>query len=375
LVGTRAALTAASGVEIERARWLLRRASEPGALGAALDVVLTAASDFQAGDAPGAERRLAAVTDAGPPEAQRLAWSVRALAAQALPIERHRQILERADLWARQAGTADAQVTNRSWRAWFRYRLGDCRAAARMLRVCVRRAPDAVARLRFLTDAANCALAGGDTRQACRLAGTALRRARRARRPAQEVRAHLLLRAALASLPRTRPDVEALEAIDALGFAAHATTARRTEAAIAWRQGDPAFALRILAVLRRPADVAGLSASELLSEALRAAAGGELAESRARFVAQRSRVVAAPAITAQILALLALAPDGLRPFLRGEWRKLSLPRDRREWGRRREILSLAEASSILAGRVPSSLARAISAARSAVPRLRRHGEA
>ena len=351
LLAVEASLDTASVREIDRALWLVQRTGFEDAWTRALAEVTKAASASMRGEWSDAFRRATRQSRTAPRAIRMLAWSVRALAAQALSLRHQARVVSEGEAWARRERSAAARAAALRWRAWLLYRKGRCAEAADLHLRSARSAPMVSRRLRSLVDAASASLDSGAIGAAERLAHHVRRTARRLRRPIQEARAHIILRAALdqRGVP-LRQNLAPIAAVEALGMSSLAASARVDEAALAWHRGDPQAVQAILEPLLRHQEPSTMSINLVCAACLAAAAGLRPSPQRIQALAKRATEVGAPKLAAQLIALLSIAVPARQRSLRSRFRRLRIRDAEPEWSRRREFMSLAEVARVLGDR-------------------------
>lgn len=343
-----AAINSGVGRDIDRALWLVQRGDEHDPELDALADVARAAGELIRGHSSSAWRISTRVTRSGPSIAQRVAWSVREMAARALGPANRRQVISESASWVRSSRSADSRLARVTWRASDLYLRGRCAEAYRLSLNGIRFARNPSVRVRMMIDAAAAAMDSGKVIEATRLARSAMTTARRLRRPVQELRAWTLLRdARFRRGNRLRVDTDSIDAADHVGFHAQAVALRAVEAAIAWRQRDLDLVRRLVEDAASRVDPESASAWELLVAAIAISAGVPTDRRRTRGIALRATRMLPPGVAVQVLALLALGTQGARGWLSNVALRVRLPRGRSARRRRREVLSIEESLAIL----------------------------
>jgi hypothetical protein len=343
-----AAINSAVGRDIDRALWLVQRGGEADEDLTALADVARAAAEMQRGHVEAAWRIATRVTRDGPRLALRSAWSVREMAARALGPRHRRAVVAESVRWVRADGSEDARALRRTWRAWAHYLDGRCSEALHLHSQGLATERNPSLRARMTIDAAAAALDAGQESLAVERAREAMAIARRLKRPVQEVRAWMVLRSARYRRgDRLAVDLEAISAIECLGFRGLSQYARMAEGAIAWRRGDRSLVRAVVHPEVSRLDPRSATNAQLLAAALDVASGAVPSRVKLRALIARALAATPPAVSTQILALLASGLPLWRETLRRRCSRLRVATKTRDRSRRREVLSLDEAAAML----------------------------
>ncbi|MCC6552268.1 MAG: serine/threonine protein kinase, partial [Polyangiaceae bacterium] len=270
--------------------------------------------------------------------------SVRMVAARGCSAEREEQTLARVAEWAARRSDAPARARLCGWRGRVCYRQGRYEEAAALHGLAADQEAWAVDRIAARLNAASALLEAFRHEEAASAASDARGLAARCRHAYLEARAEWILSAAsYRRASRASPDLELVEAVAALGISHFEGLVCATEAAVAWRASMPDLAVDLARRAERRWAGTGINPElSALMRCLAIACGAPAPGGEVERLAEAALVWEITGMGIQALGLL----GGARPELRPRWASrapgLAARIDRRFWGLRMDVLSVAE---------------------------------
>ncbi len=275
------------------------------------------------------------------PSARTNRWrhAARVIAARSCDLATEQALLDELEGWA-EAGGVEERAALAGWQGGLRYREGRYAEAAQQHLESAAQQPLLLLRLGAQLNAGSALLEAGDLDAASEAADRARDDAGRLRHSLFEARAEWLFRTASYRAGRLQgADRPLLGVIEALGLSNLLGMAALTEAAAAWRAGDPA-AVELAELAEGAWERTRRSWGTLLARSLAVACGRPVDASGLEELAQKAKQCPDATIGAQVLGLLALGSASSADDFRSRASQLIAGRQHEDV--RLDVLSLAE---------------------------------
>jgi hypothetical protein len=294
----------------------------------------------------------ASVAPCDDPELDRFRQHLRVLAARRGSAEREAEVLAEVADWAAARGDEEAEQSLADWLGRLRYRQGRFAEAAELHACAATQGRWVTARIGAMLNQASALMETFSFDAAREAASSAQQLARRCRLPYLEARAEWILRTiAYRSGESGAPDLELVELVARVGIAFLEGAVCLTEAAAAWRAGQPGVASSLAQRAALILSGRGREAGALLARALELVAGGTPGE-RGGELAREAARCPIPGVELQALGLICAACPELCPELRGRIHELASTIPRQHWQARMDLLSVEEALAAGEGTLP-----------------------
>ncbi len=340
----RACLSAGTPAAVNEALYELGRAPEACTGLAHLREFLLAALETQQGDPDRALTMLDACSPFDDEDLELWRHSQRARASERLPIERQATVIDEIGAWAEESGNSRARSNHRTWSASLRQRQQRFAEAAELHLEGAGEDVAAPARMAGLLNAGAAFLEVGRLTESLAAARSGVELAKSCRHPLYEAYAESLVRDIRYRLAESdEPDHELLAAVAAIGAPALEAVVAMTEAAFAWRSGEPQTARELATRSAAIWSATGYRGPYLIARGLEVDCGDPLGDGEAAALIEEAKAEDDPFAAVQLLGLLAPHVGPLREPLRAALTHVAaaIPEDAHD--DRREVISVREA--------------------------------